>query len=780
MRTRTPAALLMLVLFCAADGRSTCDMANGWDRHGSSCYKKMKAFNGWLGARHHCVWEGGDLVSLTSADQETFVKEQMGYDTLFWIGLSNLKCDRAWCQYEAGRETLTWSNARVTATYANWDGGHVGSTSPDSSKAESCAYILNGRWRRGPCTFRLTYMCERSLNDCPDGRMCSYKDYGYGYNRVDTFDCDAGGFLYGDSCYYVGDSDKTWQASEDFCQAQKGHLASVHSEHEAKFLADHIGLYHTIGLRRNINNSMYEWSDGTPTDWIRWLFDNHGYKREDCVSLSYSGQFVDFKCNYNSFICKKENIRRSLLWPPGWSDKCGWWWVDNPSNDFCYLMGRKPIKTWKEARDECVRRQGDLLSITDSHEQAFIQGLLAFLPRAPSLWLGAYVTIAEDGGKWTDGSPLSYVHLNADNPGDPPGGRCLSLLTANGRWKVDDCQKKSGYICKRRGKGKTPEPPRPHDGFMERLVCQNSPPNLWCLGEDQDERVIRIQSAFYGRRSGSVCPAVGGSNGSCTVEGVLSHYRRHCDKRRKCHIALLKETTCPAVSKYLEMVYSCEQKVCLDSLGVANRSIADWQFKASSSMSAFTPEKARLNGKSCWKPSEDANGSWIQVELDDMRKVTGIVTEGCSEYWGFKLEMKLSVDGRTWATHPDGQFIGGGTRVFGTPVSTKYIRILPLEVGVDFGLRFDILGCALDDAAACGRKFNSLHFTNWKIFHCPPECANANHKVFGTLIYDEDPTTVSASPRTAWPCREGLEDGSRCPARKSTASCARWPQRIME
>ncbi|XP_077441704.1 macrophage mannose receptor 1-like [Vanacampus margaritifer] len=476
-------------------------------------------------------------------------------------------------------------------------------------------------------------------------------------------------------------------------------------------------------------------------DWMRCR--KGACNQADCMILSNDGQLWNVGCNCEQkFICKKEKIPRSPpLRPPGWSDKCGWWWADNPSNDFCYLMGRKPTKTWKEARDECVRRRGDLLSITDSHEQAFIQGLLAFLPSAPSLWLGAYVTIAEDGGKWTDGSPLSYVHLNADHP----GGGCLSLLTANGRWKVDDCQKKSGYICKRRGKGKTQEPARPHDGFMERLVCQNSPPNLWCLGEDQDERVIRIQSAFYGRRSGSVCPTVGGSNESCTVEGVLSHHRRHCDKRRKCHIALLKEKSRPAVSKCLEMVYSCEQKVCLDSLGIANRSIADWQFKASSSMSAFTPEKARLNGKSCWKPSQDANGSWIQVELDDMRKVTGIVTEGCSKYWGFKLEMKLSVDGRTWATHPDGQFIGGGTHVFGTPVSTKYIRILPLEVGVDFGLRFDILGCALDDVAPCGRKFNSLHVTNWKMFHCPPECANAKHKVFGTLIYDEDSSICAAA-----------------------------------
>lgn len=49
--------------------------------------------------------------------------------------------------------------------------------------------------------------------------------------------------------------------------------------------------------------------------------------------------------------------------------------------------------------------------------------------------------------------------------------------------------------------------------------------------------------------------------GSCTVEGVLPGYRKTCDNRPFCFAYAHAETDpCPDVSKYLEIVYSCEQK----------------------------------------------------------------------------------------------------------------------------------------------------------------------------------------------------------------------------
>lgn len=49
--------------------------------------------------------------------------------------------------------------------------------------------------------------------------------------------------------------------------------------------------------------------------------------------------------------------------------------------------------------------------------------------------------------------------------------------------------------------------------------------------------------------------------GSCTVDGVFPIYRKMCDNRPFCFAyAHMEHDPCPDVSKYLEIVYSCEQK----------------------------------------------------------------------------------------------------------------------------------------------------------------------------------------------------------------------------
>ncbi|XP_077370553.1 natterin-3-like isoform X2 [Festucalex cinctus] len=142
--------------------------------------------------------------------------------------------------------------------------------------------------------------------------------------------------------------------------------------------------------------------------------------------------------------------------PPGGSDKCGFW-LDNPMNDFCYLLDRETSKIWEEAQDHCVLLGGNLLSINDSYEQTFVLGLTAVEPIvATSLWLGANTPISKDGAEWCDGSPITYVHLEAGNPDDDNPGRCLAFITSSGYWRADACNNKRGFICKKRGNMPSP------------------------------------------------------------------------------------------------------------------------------------------------------------------------------------------------------------------------------------------------------------------------------------------------------------------------------------
>ncbi|XP_037127369.1 secretory phospholipase A2 receptor-like [Syngnathus acus] len=181
----------------------TCNAKVGWTLHGSHCYKKMAPTNGWLGARYDCLWEGGDLVSITSKDEDDFVKRQMG-DKPFWIGLSNLKCDEDWCWFfEAGEKELTWSNTSMTPDYTNWD-----PRQDERSNVASCVYVNQGvipysqpgKWRHGSCGSSLAYMCKWS----PDASFC-----------------DPGEFLYKDSCYHFEGTHTNWEAAENLCKGKK-------------------------------------------------------------------------------------------------------------------------------------------------------------------------------------------------------------------------------------------------------------------------------------------------------------------------------------------------------------------------------------------------------------------------------------------------------------------------------------------------------------------------------------------------------------------------------
>jgi hypothetical protein len=67
-------------------------VANGWTDFGSYCYKlKSETTKSWLAARHDCLKEGGDLLSLSSTQEEEFVSGILGLSPMdLWLGFSTL------------------------------------------------------------------------------------------------------------------------------------------------------------------------------------------------------------------------------------------------------------------------------------------------------------------------------------------------------------------------------------------------------------------------------------------------------------------------------------------------------------------------------------------------------------------------------------------------------------------------------------------------------------------------------------------------------------------
>ncbi|KAK3524640.1 hypothetical protein QTP70_033173, partial [Hemibagrus guttatus] len=68
-----------------------CDTANWWEQFGSNCYKLHYTLRkSWISARSECLKEGGDLVSIETAEEEQYVLglDPSHYD--LWLGYSTL------------------------------------------------------------------------------------------------------------------------------------------------------------------------------------------------------------------------------------------------------------------------------------------------------------------------------------------------------------------------------------------------------------------------------------------------------------------------------------------------------------------------------------------------------------------------------------------------------------------------------------------------------------------------------------------------------------------
>jgi C-type mannose receptor len=119
-----------------------------------TCYLRIKSPTAsWENARQACIAWGGDLISIDSEEEQTFIGANLMDANDAWIGLNELAAAGTW----------VWSNGS-TADYRNWDAGEPNSTS------ENCAAIYArwakpgtkvGFWFDGTCSNTKPYICER-------------------------------------------------------------------------------------------------------------------------------------------------------------------------------------------------------------------------------------------------------------------------------------------------------------------------------------------------------------------------------------------------------------------------------------------------------------------------------------------------------------------------------------------------------------------------------------------------------------------------------------------
>ncbi|KAM9486470.1 coagulation factor V isoform 2-T2 [Clarias gariepinus] len=163
--------------------------------------------------------------------------------------------------------------------------------------------------------------------------------------------------------------------------------------------------------------------------------------------------------------------------------------------------------------------------------------------------------------------------------------------------------------------------------------------------------------------------------------------------------------------------FGCELDGCSVPLGMQSGEISDKQITASSVASnwyssLWQPWLARLDKQgsvNAWQSKSNDMQPWLQIELKDVKKVTGIVTQGAkslkTEMFVTTYVLEYSDDGKKWTKYTDNEdyeiktFMGNSDNnghvknYIYPPIFSKYIKIIPTKWQNAATMRIELLGC---------------------------------------------------------------------------------------
>ncbi|XP_075778589.1 macrophage mannose receptor 1-like isoform X1 [Pelodiscus sinensis] len=396
----------------------------------------------WHQARKSCQQQNAELLSITEIHEQTYLTGLIDrVNSELWIGLNSLIPNGGW-QWIGGSPLR----------YLNWA---PGSPSLESEKICGVLQSGNGRWKNQQCDQKHGYICKKG-NSSLDSFIIPSGDFR-------PIKCSTGWIPYSGHCYTIYRTPKIWKDALSSCRKEGGGLASIHNIEEYSFTVSQLGYKPTdelwIGLNDLRIEMYFEWSDGSPVTYTKWLREepsNTNNRKKDCVIMKgEDGYWADDLCEKKlGYICKMKPLTEESevveVIVPG----CQKGWIRH--GFYCYSV-RETSVTFSEAKNICEENKGYLVTVKDRYEQAFLTVLVGFSPRK-YFWI-ALSDVEEPGTfKWADGDAVLFTHWNSGMPGKEPG--CVAMRTGitAGLWDVVNCEEKSVFLCKQLAEGVTPPP----------------------------------------------------------------------------------------------------------------------------------------------------------------------------------------------------------------------------------------------------------------------------------------------------------------------------------
>eukprot|EP00058_Branchiostoma_floridae_P006902 XP_002592390.1 hypothetical protein BRAFLDRAFT_67255 [Branchiostoma floridae] len=228
---------------------------------------------------------------------------------------------------------------------------------------------------------------------------------------------------------------------------------------------------------------------------------------------------------------------------------------------------------------------------------------------------------------------------------------------------------------------------------------------------------------------GSSWTTYAGSNGSDEV------FPGNCDRNTSVtnlldnpvdarYVRFLPQSWSGAIAMRVEIT-GCNS-ICSDPLGMEFGAIPDGSITASSSLRAwYGPYRGRLNivsGGGAWVAKYNNIRQWLQVDLGEMKNVSGTIIQGqpTNNQWVTSYKLQYSTDRLSWTTYADNDgsemvFPGNVdrntpvTNLLDNPVDARYVRIVVLSWRLHIAMRVEIVGCDI------GQLTNNQWVTSYKL-----------------------------------------------------------------
>ncbi|ESO94148.1 hypothetical protein LOTGIDRAFT_161348 [Lottia gigantea] len=426
---------------------------SSWLFYDNYCYylspeQGSDAKKNFYDAERFCNSQGAHLSSVHSAEENGFLTTLMSkhHTTMFYIGLNDLDLG-----------PYKWTDGS-TVRYLAW-----GPSQPnDDNGGERCVQIYSNRgvWVDIPCGMVNGFVCKKST---AFSKIITPPSMVVQQGGCPSKFTAAQG---SSKCFYVGGAlSNSPEHKMNFTDALSScsalgpgiEIASINSYIEQLTVTMMIknavtGIW--IGLNDRRRNGLFVWHDNTEVAFTNWgrKEPNENLKdktdQQDCVMViprgrRSGGYWVDAACSMKrGFLCQTK--RNPVLANPIPS-KLGCTVTGYQRYDrSCYSL-KTDKKNWQDAQTQCQQDGGNLASIWDIYEQAFVS-LLSKSMKAYS-WIGLNDQVSSGDYHWNDNSPVTFTNWAYNEPSKRDGEGCVAMKLND---KFDDvfCNSSFPYICK--------------------------------------------------------------------------------------------------------------------------------------------------------------------------------------------------------------------------------------------------------------------------------------------------------------------------------------------